>query len=69
MTQLGASVFDRAQDRLASSSTGITRNPGLRAAVLRRSERTRFSSANDDEVSGYERAMREPKGSDKNAGK
>jgi hypothetical protein len=68
MTQLGASVFDRAQDRLASSSTGITRNPGLRAAVLRRSERTRFSSANDDEVGG-DSAMRESKERDRDAGK
>ena len=30
-----------------------------RAAVLRRSEQTRFSSASDDEVGGFRRAMRE----------
>jgi hypothetical protein len=31
----------------------------LRAAVLRRSERRRLSSASDDEVGGFQSAMRE----------
>jgi nifR3 family TIM-barrel protein len=34
-------------------------SPGLRATVLRRSERTRFSSASEDEVGGFERDPRE----------
>jgi hypothetical protein len=33
-------------------------NPGSRAAVLRRSEQTRLSSANDDEVGGIQSAIR-----------
>jgi hypothetical protein len=40
------------------ASAGEQLDPGSRAAVLRRSERTRLSSASDDEVGGFPSAIR-----------
>jgi hypothetical protein len=55
---LRATTTTAAADSQRESSRTQLQAPGSRAAVLRRSEPTRFSSASDDEVGGFRGAIR-----------
>jgi hypothetical protein len=61
MTEFEKSSEDCVATPLAIAVSRILRASVSRAAELRRSERTRFSSASDDEVGGFQRDARAEK--------